>query len=87
MVLAATTPADCFGMVFEAVRLATKYMTPVILLVGQLPGQQCRAVAGAEPADPPDLRLAEALDRDTFAPYRGVPKPWPGRGPFRECRD
>ena len=31
-VLAAATPADCFRMAFEAVRLAVKYMTPVILL-------------------------------------------------------
>ncbi len=31
-VLAAATPADCFAMAFEAVRLAIKYMTPVILL-------------------------------------------------------
>lgn len=32
VVLAASTPGDCFTMAVEAVRLATKYMTPVILL-------------------------------------------------------
>ena len=31
-VLAASTPADCFAAAFEAVRIAVKYMTPVILL-------------------------------------------------------
>jgi len=31
-VIAAATPADCFETAIEAVRLATKYMTPVILL-------------------------------------------------------
>ncbi|MFQ5704948.1 MAG: 2-oxoacid:acceptor oxidoreductase subunit alpha [Gemmatimonadales bacterium] len=31
-VLAAATSADCFEVAFEAVRLATKFMTPVILL-------------------------------------------------------
>src|SRR5438445_656702 len=31
-VLAAATPADCFRMAFEAVRIAVKYMTPVVLL-------------------------------------------------------
>jgi len=31
-VLAAATPSDCFAVAVEAVRLATKYMTPVILL-------------------------------------------------------
>ncbi len=32
VVLAASSPANCFDMGIEAVRLATKYMTPVILL-------------------------------------------------------
>jgi 2-oxoglutarate ferredoxin oxidoreductase subunit alpha len=31
-VLAASTPGDCFHMAIEACRIATKYMTPVILL-------------------------------------------------------
>src|SRR5690606_27656182 len=31
-VLAAATPGDCFHMAIEAVRIATKYMTPVMLL-------------------------------------------------------
>jgi len=30
--LAAQSPADCFYMAIEAVRIAVKYMTPVILL-------------------------------------------------------
>jgi len=32
VVLAASSPADCFETAIEAVRLATKYMTPVMLL-------------------------------------------------------
>lgn len=32
VVLSASTPGDCFYMAIEACRLATKYMTPVILL-------------------------------------------------------
>ena len=32
VVLAACTPGDCFNLAVEAVRIATKYMTPVILL-------------------------------------------------------
>src|SRR5439155_2088006 len=31
-VIAAATPADCFAMAIEAFRIATKYMTPVVLL-------------------------------------------------------
>lgn len=36
-VIAAATPSDCFNAAIESIRLATKYMTPVILLTdGQL---------------------------------------------------
>jgi 2-oxoglutarate ferredoxin oxidoreductase subunit alpha len=31
-VVAASTPADCFNMIFEAARIAIKFMTPVIFL-------------------------------------------------------
>jgi 2-oxoglutarate ferredoxin oxidoreductase subunit alpha len=31
-ILAAATPSDCFMMAYEAVRIAVKYMTPVILM-------------------------------------------------------
>ncbi|MHC4548979.1 MAG: 2-oxoacid:acceptor oxidoreductase subunit alpha [Planctomycetota bacterium] len=31
-ILAASSPANCFDMAFEAVRIATKYMVPVLLL-------------------------------------------------------
>ena len=31
-VIAATSPADCFNAAFEAVTIATRYMTPVVLL-------------------------------------------------------
>src|SRR5437867_2383672 len=48
-ILAAATPADCFAMAFEAVRIAVRYMTPVILLTdGYLAN-------GAEPWLIPDL--------------------------------
>src|SRR5688572_9376213 len=48
-VIAASTPGNCFTMAIEAVRLATKYMTPVILLTdGYLAN-------GAEPWRIPDV--------------------------------
>jgi 2-oxoglutarate ferredoxin oxidoreductase subunit alpha len=31
-IIAPMTPADCFNMAFEAVKIATKYMTPVVVL-------------------------------------------------------
>lgn len=48
-VLAAATPGDCFYMALEATRLATKYMTPVILLTDGYLGN------GAEPWKIPSL--------------------------------
>jgi 2-oxoglutarate ferredoxin oxidoreductase subunit alpha len=54
-VLAAATPGDCFYMAIEAVRIAVKYMTPVMLLTdGYLAN-------GAEPWLLPDL--------DALAPF------------------
>jgi 2-oxoglutarate ferredoxin oxidoreductase subunit alpha len=68
-VLAAATPADCFTMAFEAVRIAVKYMTPVILLTdGYLAN-------GAEPwliPDPdklPEVPVEFRTDPTGFFPY------------------
>ncbi len=79
-VVAAATPGDCFWTALEAVRLAVKYMTPVILLSdGYLAN-------GAEPwmipavADLPPIDVAYRTDPDGFQPYRRDPKtlarPW-----------
>ncbi len=55
-VLAAATPADCFAMAVEAVRIATKYMTPVILLTdGYLAN-------GSEPWRIPDVTTMPRFD-------------------------
>ncbi len=53
--LAASTPGDCFTMAVEAVRLATKYMTPVILLTDGF------LANSAEPWKIPDI--------NSFAPF------------------
>jgi 2-oxoglutarate ferredoxin oxidoreductase subunit alpha len=79
-VLAAATPADCFAMAFEAVRIALKYMTPVILLSdGYLAN-------GAEPwklpraADLPEIPIQFRTDPNGFFPYLRDPetlaRPW-----------
>jgi 2-oxoglutarate ferredoxin oxidoreductase subunit alpha len=68
-VLAAATPADCFTMAYEAVRIAVRYMTPVILLTdGYLAN-------GAEPwlipdvAKLPDVSVVFRTDPNGFFPY------------------
>jgi 2-oxoglutarate ferredoxin oxidoreductase subunit alpha len=79
-VIAASTPADCFHAAMDAVRVATKYMMPVMLLTdGYLAN-------GAEPwrvpkvDELPDLRVPNAVDPEGFHPYRHDPvtlaRPW-----------
>jgi 2-oxoglutarate/2-oxoacid ferredoxin oxidoreductase subunit alpha len=69
IVLAPSTPADCFNMAIEAVRLAFKYMTPVFYLSdGYLAN-------GAEPWSLPQLdklpeiKITFASNPDGFMPY------------------
>ncbi len=81
VVLAAATPADCFPMAFEAVRLATRYMTPVILLSDSFLANSAEALAIPDPDQLPDLRVAAPTkDTPNFAPYRRdaktLARPW-----------
>ncbi len=69
VVLAAATPGDCFYMAIEALRIAVKYMTPVILLTdGYLAN-------GTEPWRLPDLDALEPFptefrkDPEGFHPF------------------
>lgn len=79
-VLAAATPSDCFATVYECVRIAVKYMTPVICLTdGYLAN-------GSEPwLIPPVESLKEIpvkfrTDPQGFQPYmrdeRTLARPW-----------
>jgi len=78
-VLAASTPPNCFDMAMEAFRIATKYMTPVILLTdGYLAN-------GAEPWRLPNLdslptiEVCHPTDPETFRPYsrdQHLARPW-----------
>ncbi len=83
VVLAANTPGHCFDVAIEAVRIATKYMTPVILL---LDGYIANA---SNPWAIPDLSnyefapVKQDLPED-FAPYNRDPdtlaRPWVAPG-------
>ena len=79
-VIAASTPGNCFNMAIEAVRIATKYMTPVILLTdGYLAN-------GAEPwripdvASLPKIEVKFRTDPQGFQPFLRDPetlgRPW-----------
>ena len=97
-ILAPATPADCFAIAFEAVRIAVKYMTPVILLSdGYLAnGAEPWLIPAAErPARDPGRRSAPI--RHGFFPYlrdaETLSRPWvvpgtPGpRAPHRRPRE
>lgn len=79
-ILAPATPADCFAVAFEAVRIAVTYMTPVFLLSdGYLAN-------GAEPwrlpraDDLPEIAIRFRDDPTGFFPYLRDPetlsRPW-----------
>ena len=80
-VLAAKTPSDCFYMAIEAVRLAVKYMTPVIFLSD---GYLAEA---AEPWKLPEISKLPKIEiihpkagKEPFLPYSRDPetlaRPW-----------
>lgn len=79
-VIAACTPVDCFDMAIEAFRIATEFMTPVILLTdGYLAN-------GAEPWRIPDvdslptLNIQHPKEQPNFQPYsrnENLVRPWP----------
>ena len=79
-VVAPATPGDCFYMVFEAARLAIKYMTPVLFLSdGYLAN-------GSEPwpipssVELPDIPVKFWTEKEGFFPYlrdeKTLARPW-----------
>jgi 2-oxoglutarate ferredoxin oxidoreductase subunit alpha len=80
VVIAPSTPGDCFYIAYEAVRIAIKYMVPVMVLSdGYLAN-------GSEPwlipdvKTLPDIPVAFRTEKDGFAPYLRDPatlaRPW-----------
>jgi 2-oxoglutarate/2-oxoacid ferredoxin oxidoreductase subunit alpha len=81
-VLAPATPADCFETAIEAVRIAVKYRTPVIILSdGYLAN-------GSEPWLIPSVdSLAKLRDEFSFAVPHEVPSERPNEAPGQERGD
>jgi 2-oxoglutarate ferredoxin oxidoreductase subunit alpha len=79
-ILSASSPKDCFEVALEAVRLATRYMVPVVLL------SDGYIANGSEPwklprvEELPDLRIEFRTDPAGFQPYERDPetlsRPW-----------
>ncbi|MCI0337133.1 MAG: 2-oxoacid:acceptor oxidoreductase subunit alpha [Acidobacteria bacterium] len=79
-IVAPSTPANCFSMAIEAVRLATKYMAPVFFLSDGYLGN------GSEPweiqrfEDLPEMRVKFRTEPEGFLPYlrdeKTLARPW-----------
>src|SRR5437870_7997857 len=79
-ILAAATPADCFTMAYEAVRIAVKYMTPVILLTDGYLANGAEPWLIPDPAALPEVPVAFRTEPSGFFPYlrdeETLSRPW-----------
>src|SRR5438552_18987561 len=79
-VLAAATASDCFEVAIEAVRIATKYMTPVILLSVAYPAHAAEPWRLPDPAGLPRFPVHFQTDPAAFPPLQLYPAthvaPW-----------
>ena len=79
-VIAASTPADCFYAAYEAVRIAVKYMTPVILLTDGFLANAAEPWLLPKFADLPDVKVEFRTDPQGFFPYlrdeETLARPW-----------
>jgi 2-oxoglutarate ferredoxin oxidoreductase subunit alpha len=79
-VIAASTPGDCFYAAYEAVRIAVKYMTPVILLTDGFLANAAEPWPVPKFADLPDIKVEFRTDPQGFFPYlrdeETLARPW-----------
>jgi 2-oxoglutarate ferredoxin oxidoreductase subunit alpha len=79
-VLAPRSPADCFDIMIEATRIATRYMVPVMVLSDGYIANGSEPWLLPEIEDLPDLRLDFHTQTEGFAPYARDPetlsRPW-----------
>ena len=79
-VLAPATTADCFDIAIEAVRIATKYMTPVIVLSDGYLAHAAEPWRIPREADLPRFPVAYRTDPSGFHPFLRDPetlaRPW-----------
>ena len=79
-VLAASSPADCFLAVYEAARLAIKFMTPVICMTDGYLGNGAEPWRIPEVGELPPIPVTFAKDPAGFQPYSRDPvtlaRPW-----------
>lgn len=79
VVLAASTPSDCFYMAFEACQIALKYMTPVILLTDGYIANGSEPWKLPEENDLPEIKVNFRTEKEGFYPYerdKNLSRPW-----------
>lgn len=78
-VLAAISPADCFDVVIEAIRIAIKYMTPVIVLTDGYIAQGSEPWKVVKVCELPEMKAVFRTSPDGFYPYARnefLARPW-----------
>jgi len=68
-IVAAASPSDCFRMAYEAVRLATKYMTPVILLSDGYLTNSSEPWRIPEISELSPIHVDHSVDAASYRPY------------------
>jgi 2-oxoglutarate ferredoxin oxidoreductase subunit alpha len=80
VVLAPATPGDCFYVAYEAVRIAVKYMVPVILLSDGFLANGSEPWLIPDPATLPPIEIQFRTEKEGFFPYLRDPatlaRPW-----------
>jgi 2-oxoglutarate/2-oxoacid ferredoxin oxidoreductase subunit alpha len=80
VVLAPATPGDCFYIAYEAVRLAARYMVPVIVLSDGFLANGSEPWLIPDPSTLPPIEIQFRTEREGFFPYLRDPatlaRPW-----------
>ena len=78
-VLAACTPSDCYYMAIEAMRIAVKYMTPVLLLTDGYIANGSEPMKLPKVDELPEIKVDYYTDKETYHPYsrnENQVRPW-----------
>ncbi len=73
-IIAAKSPADCFSAAFEAVQVAFKYVTPVMLLTDGYIANGSEPWRIPAPEDLPEIEIKYADDPEGYMPYKRDPE-------------
>jgi 2-oxoglutarate ferredoxin oxidoreductase subunit alpha len=79
VVLAPSTPADCFNMALEATRIATQYMVPVMYLSDGYLANGSEPWMIPDPDKIPKIEVKFRTDPENFQPYtrnENLARPW-----------